>query len=417
MPVKSLKLPKKRNEYENSKSIGSRMVNPKILLRPPRVLFILFLKAIVGLIPKDHKLVLFGAWFGQKYADNTMYMYEYCLKKKDVSATWFTKNRAVYNYLRERKMPVVFSGTAKGLFTQMRANMLVSTVDYGDFNTYLLSGCTLLDLGHGYAIKYNSDKDTETLYQRFFRRLIHINVNHYACAPNPYLVKMADGQIQLPLNRIIYANMARSDVFFDDNLYDNRNERIDRMINHKYTIVYAPTHRAQGKIPVEINKILDLGKIQELCEKHNAVFIVKKHFYHRNEKTDLTSYNNIFDISSMDVETQSLLSKTDLLISDYSAIYIDFLATDRPIILYPYDYEYFSSQIRELFLKLEDNHVGYKPQTPEALNHYIEVVLKEKKDDAHRDGREELRKRYYNPAQELGNSRQYLYKKMLELLR
>ena len=116
------------------------------------------------------------------------------------------------------------------------------------------------------------------------------------------------------------------------------------------------------------------------------------------------------------METQSLLYRTNILISDYSAIYIDFLATNRPIILYPYDYKDFTSNMRELFFRMEDNHVGYKPVTPEQFSDCLEKVLQEPEDEIHEAGRAEMRSKYYNPGQKLGTSREYLYTIILKLL-
>lgn len=388
-----------------------------ILLRPFRVLLILLCKSIAGVIPKDRKLVLFGAWFGQKYADNTKYLFEFCLGRSEVNPVWFTKSKSVFAYLSKQGKPVVYSKTLKGLFTQMRARMLVSTVDYGDFNYYFISNCIIFDQGHGVAIKHSHDFGYESKYQMFFDRLIHINVERYACATNPSLVEMVQDEVMIPNDHIVYANMARTDALFDDNIYDKRNDFLNSIINNRIVIVYAPTHRMQGKIAVRVEELFDLSEIQKLCERFNAVFIIKKHFYHRTEKTELERFDRIFDITNEDIETQSLLCMTDILISDYSAIYIDFLATDRPIILYPYDYEEFCSSIRGLFLRMEDNPVGYKAKNQKELSECLENVLIDPNDTMHAEGRDYLRKRYYNPGQPLGNSREYLYSIMLQLMK
>lgn len=392
------------------------MGNLKAVLRPFRILFILLCKLITGLVPKDKKLVLFGAWFGQRYADNTKYLYDYCLEKNEIKAVWFTKNKAVYEYLKNSDKPVVYAGSVKGVITQMRAKMLVSTVDYGDFNIYLLSNCIIFDIGHGVAIKRSHDKGYETRYQKFFDKLIHLNVERYACATNPFLLKMAHDELPVPLDRIISGNMPRTDVFFDDRLYDHRNDFLEELVGGRRLILYAPTHRMQGRVSVDIEKIFDLPAIQSLCVKYNAVFLIKKHFYHKNETTELEQYDRIFDISNREVETQSLLKRTDVLISDYSAIYIDFLATDRPIILYLYDYRDFTGKMRELFFPIEENHVGFKAQTPDEFTMDLEKVLMDPEDQAHAPGREDMRGKYYNPGQKLGTSREHLYRNLLRLL-
>ena len=49
------------------------------------------------ILPKDENIWLFGAWFGEKYADNSKYLFEYVNKNlPSVRAIWLTKNESVY---------------------------------------------------------------------------------------------------------------------------------------------------------------------------------------------------------------------------------------------------------------------------------------------------------------------------------
>lgn len=53
----------------------------------------------------------------------------------------------------------------------------------------------------------------------------------------------------------------------------------------------------------------------------------------------------IGNISDLYIDTQELLRITDILITDYSSCYFDFLLTEKPIIFYPFDFkEYSKSQ-------------------------------------------------------------------------
>ncbi|KKM95643.1 hypothetical protein LCGC14_1186140 [marine sediment metagenome] len=54
---------------------------------------------------------------------------------------------------------------------------------------------------------------------------------------------------------------------------------------------------------------------------------------------------------------QELIIISDLLITDYSSVYFDFILVKKPVILFPYDLdEYIKSQ--NIYFKLEDIAVG-----------------------------------------------------------
>ena len=53
------------------------------LYRFMRDCLILLVKFLIYPIPKNYRLILFSSWFGDRYADNTMYLYEYLLEKGD----------------------------------------------------------------------------------------------------------------------------------------------------------------------------------------------------------------------------------------------------------------------------------------------------------------------------------------------
>lgn len=102
------------------------------------------LKVIAGLVPKDKNLILFSAWFGKKYAENTKYLFEYMLQHSNHKLYWFTKDETLFRKLKERNIPVLYSKSWKAKWLQCRAIMLVSTIQMNDYNELLLNKCILL---------------------------------------------------------------------------------------------------------------------------------------------------------------------------------------------------------------------------------------------------------------------------------
>lgn len=326
------------------------------------------------IIPKQNNLVLFSAWFGEKYIDNTKYLYEYLLDDPSLCVVWITRNPSVYNMLKEKRFPVAKASSLKGIWLQLRANVCFSTVQFYDFNCWLVNNCIFIDLGHG-----NMIKDPGSIIHNEYAKRIqqhHLsNMHYYAVVPSSYAKHYYKQIVDVDDSHIIISDFARNDVFIDAKLRIGKNSIIESY-SQKRRIVYMPTHRSDGKRELCLEKILPVYEINELCERTNSVFIIKKHYYHRNENADFSSYPHIIDISKNDdIDPQVLLFQADILITDYSSCFIDYLLLNRPIIFYQFDYNYYINNERSLFIDFEKENFAPVIKLKEQLVSIIEEVI------------------------------------------
>lgn len=378
-----------------------------------RRLFVFVFKTISLLWPKDINLILFSSWFGRKYADNSMYLYEYMCTNSNYRIIWFTREKSIYNSLIAQGKPVVYSRSIKAILLHLRAKVFISTVQFNDFFSPLMSNCILLDLDHGFPAKYVHFVDPgitkrEINYEFLLRKWIR----YYMTASSYFTMNVVTQCFALPPKNIVFSNKPRVDVFFDEQLRVGKNDMVEKIKKGNKAIVWMPTHRSCGAVPIDVNTLLDLDNIQKICEEIEAVFIIKKHFYHRYEKTDLTAYSRIFDLTQADLDIQTLLFQADVLISDYSSCYIEYLTMNRPIILYVYDLEDYLKNERGVCVKMEDNHVGYKVRTKKELNDSLRVIGTDWSDSCNQKGRDEAMERYFDKNVEIGGS----CKRITELL-
>lgn len=383
-----------------------------------RRLLIIVIKSLIGVIPKDKNKILFSAWFGKKYADSSMYVYEYMLNNTKYDVWWYTREKNIYQQLKKEGKKVVLASSFKGIYYQIRAIMLVSSVQLADFNPYLLKNCIYLDLDHGFPIKQSGFEQPGTTTRLIsYHLLLRRGIDYYMSASSEFVKVIISNGFKVDSNHIVKCNKPRTDIFFDSSLRAGINLNIEKIRKeHKKIISYLPTQRSCGKVAINISQIMDLAYIQKLCEKHDTIFIIKKHFYHKNEVENLDNYPNIIDITQEDIETQTLLYQSDVLISDYSACYIDYLLLDRPIILYAYDFEHYLQTERGLYLKFEDNNCGYKVFNSEQFNVALESVCNDWKDEKHAIGRKEIRDMYFAEDISVGNTREAISKVISQLI-
>ena len=99
-------------------------------------------------------------------------------------------------------------------------------------------------------------------------------------------------------------------------------------------VLYMPTfrdHRESSSIFTN-DECLQLKK---LLKTHNAIFCVKKH---PNDLTLTFEEIDVFDIAdSPIIEVGTLLRRADILITDYSSVWVDYLVMNKPIVSYCYD--------------------------------------------------------------------------------
>ena len=70
-----------------------------------------------------------------------------------------------------------------------------------------------------------------------------------------------------------------------------------------------------------------------------------------------------------------MLQFTDVMISDYSGAFMDFLHTDRPIVHYLYDYEYYRDYDSGLYLEKEEFACGEVAENFDELCAALENAL------------------------------------------
>lgn len=367
---------------------------------------IILLKFLLNFIPKDNNLILVSAWFGKKYIDSPKFIYEYLIEKTNYDVYWYTKDFKLFQSLKNENKPVVYAYSLYAIWKQIRAKMLISSIQLYDFNPYFLSNCIYFDLGHGFPIKQSGFEQSDVTDKFInFELLLRKNIKYYMSASSDWTMKIMARCFRLSPEQFVFSNKPRIDVFFKEDLRNSKNDLLHKLKSGRKCILYMPTHRSCGTTKMHISEIIDLKAVQEICEQYNSIFLIKKHFYHRNEIEQLDQYSRIFDISNENIDSQLLLFEADILISDYSASYIDYLILNRPIVFFAYDYDNFIRNERDMYLKFDDIDAGFKAVDKLQLNKTLSILCSNNFDDVfHEQGRLTIKKMYFNDEIEIGNS-------------
>lgn len=167
------------------------------------------------------------------------------------------------------------------------------------------------------------------------------------------------------------------------------NQIISRLESYDKVLIYLPTFRhnknggTDGHFYGNLFNFLefDYTYFTDYLEKNNILLITK---YHQNElavvSNKMSNSSNIMtltdlDLISNDIDLYQLLPYTDLLITDYSSVYIDYLITDKPILFTPTDLEEYSNT-RGLLLEPYDFWTpGPKVSTIDEMIDSLDAIL------------------------------------------
>lgn len=140
---------------------------------------------------------------------------------------------------------------------------------------------------------------------------------------------------ELRLENIFVTGFPRSDRLFND-LKNLRQEAIKKLnlknVEQKW-ILYAPTYRKSSRVPHYLHKMPDFSykELVNFLQKHNASLIVRPHVnyifsdFKENDRIIFAPYSKLPEI-------EPLYALADILVTDYSSSFFEYLNINRPII-------------------------------------------------------------------------------------
>lgn len=132
----------------------------------------------------------------------------------------------------------------------------------------------------------------------------------------------------------------------------------------KKFILYAPTFRNKYDDNISLFNGLNVVELDKCLSRFNAIMFVKMHPIFKGSMDLLDTAQDrtrIYWLKDEDIkEINELLPYIDILITDYSGVYIDYLLLNRPIIFTPFDIQQYISKDRELYEDYQDATPGVK---------------------------------------------------------
>ncbi len=366
----------------------------------------IFIVPITYFIPKKKNLMLLMGARDGLFIDNIKFFFLYLSENEPQQEFYLlTADKETYKTLKEQYDNILYYPSLKAYWLMLRSRVFTadnfSWMDNCRFQ--LLWRAEIIQIWHGIGFKkiQRSNKffikKTGSLYGRF----ILFVLNFLGKLPR-YQAVISTGrffteeffQPAFTADNFINTGYPRNDIIINPEKYKNKllncdTETIRKVVelrkNGAKSVLYAPTFRDTGGDGIS-DGIIDLERLNQFAVTHNLVFVFKLHPLPKYQSISadydrILWYDNVTDV-------YPFLHETDIMISDYSSIYMDYILLNRPILFLLYDREKYETKDRELHTFFNDFITGAVSDNQNQLENHLLDILNGK--DSFKEKRKEI---------------------------
>ncbi|SER65322.1 CDP-glycerol glycerophosphotransferase family protein [Psychrobacillus sp. OK032] len=272
----------------------------------------------------------------------------------------------------------------------------------------------VIDLWHGFPLKkmffedpFFSDKNT---IEQYWRQI------DYLASYSDLYSNIVNKCLRVTPEKYVVTGAPRNDLLFNP----NSRERLFKILNKEDEgqkfIIYMPTFRqsdqtSKGDESYKIFDFIDFdsSSLIRFLEDNNYELIVKSHpIFKRNLElySEMSSNITIFPSEKLldeFIDFYEVLGAAEVLITDYSSVYFDFLLLDKPIIFTPVDLEEYKDERGFLLNPYEEWTPGPKVLTQQTLQN--EIMNYEKNKEYYKCERKRIKDKVHHYQDSLSSER------------
>ena len=327
----------KQSSAENNKHryTGNRLKH--IISSLPYAFLSLFTK-------RDRNLIVFSAMHCRTFDSNSKFLFLHFLNNKKDYTSYFVIND---DELREKLTKeygnhFIDTRTKEGKKIALKAKTwVVSWLDTPLGGIFLKFRRLVIHLGHGTPLKCIGmmEKDGKLLKKMYYL-LCQTNIS-YSLASSPFVADIIQKSIGFSKKHVLINGQPRTEVLFKEPL------KLSELNNGFTHILYAPTWRQHSKIKLFPFEDFSLTELQNFLSKERIIIHIRFHpAYEEDIPKDILGLENVSLFSAKKYpEIMDYLNLFDVLITDYSSIYFDYMLLERPMIFLPYDLEEYEKTV------------------------------------------------------------------------
>lgn len=351
---------------------------------------------------------------GERFADSSKYLYLYAREQPGVRAVWIGTDERLVTQLRETGYEAYTPRSLAGKRALLRAGHWFET--HGPIAPEYSGRARLIHLSHGNYLKVMLNDHTrdwpavvQLLFDFFFERR-----RSYVVTGSGPPIQNLQSMRETSAEKALVTGLPRNDVLFESvsdeqlGLNETALETLRDRAAEGPVILYAPTYREgygeQNGVPLS-DLDLGLAAVDEMLEPYDATLYISHHPATTLDR-DLADFDNVRILDSGG-DLYPFMRECDVLVTDYSGIFYDFLLLDRPMIFFAPDLRSYLRD-RELYFDYEEHVPGPIATEPGEFVASLQRILDG--EDGYEGERAGVREEFYDDPD--GNASERLFRQL-----
>lgn len=291
----------------------------------------------------NEKLIVYES--SPDFSDNPRGLYEYVKENTDYLSFWIIKDKKMLELLKENGVSCALKESEEADEAIRSAKYLVSSSF--EFAYEKRPGQIHVSAWHGFPLKLIGFFDSAVGNESAFFDLKIITTKSDIITASSKLSQLTiAGMFAVDPRKVKDIGFPRNDIMLRENARINLKKITDVDIENSKLIFYLPTMRkGLKKEGAQFDKNIfnysdyDVKALDDFLERHNAYIFAKVHFadneYYKKNSFALPKRLIFLDTEKLNyhfLTIYHIMDAFDILLTDYSSVYADFLLLNKPII-------------------------------------------------------------------------------------
>lgn len=238
----------------------------------------------------------------------------------------------------------------------------------------------ILNLWHGIPLKkIGMEQKNLSWFTRKYYKYFFADNYEGVVTTSSHLVHIMSRSFLVEPERIKVWGQPRNDVLFEEGEKKLEDIFAEELPVYEKIVLYAPTFRDHESTQLFPFQDMDRERLCQWLEEKKIFLCIRLHLYDQTgyqwiQELDRTGSRIRFLNEDRTVDIMEALKEFDLLITDYSSIYMDYLLTGKPVLFLPYDQEEYLKE-RGMNFPYDQVTPGPKPKTFQEFLNSMEDLL------------------------------------------
>ena len=349
---------------------------------------------LAKLAPRNGEKAVLGSYKDQ-LSDNAKYLYLHWQQTHFIRSIWISGDKSLINTLNQQKMEAYYRWSLKGIYHALTAKYYFYNSYIGDVNQYFANGAVKINLWHGTPMKriefditngplshvFNPKENTSLQLQSLLHHQQYTKPD-VMLSPSHLTDTIFSSAFRLPQQALLRSSNPRTDFHARYPKQKKTKQAIfdmmkTRLTPHSKLMLYTPSWRDNLTDTNPYQHAFNWQTLSKYLVNTQSLFLLRLHPNEAYLGAELDHHPHIIDISQWE-DVYPMIQDIDLLITDYSSLFIDVFQYQVPIIFYRFDKAIYQEQCRDNYDYVENiSKVGPEYQTFEAL---FEAITNDKKE-------------------------------------